>query len=450
VTVHAPAGERAGHPFAHHPYVFALEGTMSTSIPIANHHVLDAEAALAAAGITVINDTMTSLTGVTVYPAKYRDGVVRVVPVVLGQERRPNDRPEFNEQRTKWGRLMTAVRHALVAAGWERSGEGPTGAEFIAHTPVVRMARVVLSAAGIRLLPRGYPDGRGAHVHPTDGKHRHARIVVHAGGHRHKPYEPEAEGAEEWRTLMRQCLDAMDAAGWTITHTVIHDDAQFSAPHDVFVPEQPTIPVVLGCDPEADEFVQHVAKILRERGYLPRAAARGQAEKVWGFAVLAPSLASDHVMVTYDHNQPGPANVIAPRNPEERRTFFAMLDAFERTLTRHGLTISSTEPGRTVVWVQRPERSIRARIILADESGFAWLPELAKAYRLETRPSLTEEWQPQGPEEQGQLLWAIEYLLRKGLATAEAEGRTIYVTATGDPLTADFWPYSRYVPLDES
>ncbi|MFF4276213.1 hypothetical protein [Streptomyces sp. NPDC001536] len=423
---------------------------MSTSTPTVNHLVRDAEAALAAAGLTVIDDAMTSLTGVTVYPGKYRTGVVRVVPVVHGQERRPSERPEVNEQRGEWDRLTVAARNALVAAGWERSGEGPMGGEFIAHTPVVRMARTVLSAAGIPLLPRGYPDGRGAHVHPTDGKHRNARIVVHAGGHRHKPCEPQAEGAEEWRALMRQCLDVMDAAGWTITHTVIHDDAQFSVPHDVFVPERPATPVALGCAPEADEFVQHVAKILRERGYLPRAAVRDQAAKVWGFAVSAPSLASDHVMVTYDHNQPGPANVVAPHNPEERRKFFAMLKAFERTLTDNGLTISNTERGRTVVWVQRPERSIRARIVLADDSGFAWLPELAKAYRLETRPSLSEEWQPQGSEAQEQLLWAVEYLVRKGLATAEAEGRTIYVTATGEPLTSDFWPYSRYVPLAES
>lgn len=423
---------------------------MSTSSSTAIHHVRDAEAVLAAAGLTVIDDAMTSLTGVTVYPAKHATDAVRVVPVVHGQERRPGDRPEFDEQRAEWGRLMTAARNALVAAGWERWGEGPMGGEFIAHTPVVRMARAVLSAAGIPLLPRGYPDGCGAHVHPTDGKHRNARIVVHAGGHRHKPYEPEAEGAAEWRALMRQCLDVMDAAGWTITHTVIHDDAQFSAPHDVFVPERPAAPVVLGCDPEADEFVQHVAKILRERGYLPRAAVRGQAEKAWGFEVSAPTLASDHVMVTWDHNQPGPASAVAPHDPKERRKFFGVLAAMERTLTRHGLTITSTERGRTVVWVQRPERSIRARIVLADDSGFAWVPELAKAYRSETRARLNDEWEQQGSEEQDQVLWAVEYLLRRGLATAEAEGRTIYVTATGEPLTADFWPYSRYVPTDES
>ncbi|MFE1289718.1 hypothetical protein [Streptomyces sp. NPDC058751] len=423
---------------------------MPTSTPTAIHLVRDAEAVLTAAGLPVIDNAMTSLTGVTVYPAKYRADAVRVVPVVHGQERRPGDRPEFNEQRAEWGRLITTARDALVAAGWERRGEGPMGGEFIAHTPVVRMARTVLSAAGIPLLPQGYPDGRGVHVHPTDGKHRSARIVVHAGGHRCKPYKPQEKGAEEWRALMRQCLDVMDAAGWTLDHTVIHDDAQFSAPHDVFVPERPAVPVVLGCDPEADEFVQHVAKILRERGYVPSAALQGQQEKAWGFSVLAPTLASDHVMVTYAHNQPGPADVVAPRNPEERRQFFAVLGAFERTLTRHGLTITNTERGRTVVWVQRPERSIRARIVLADDSGFAWLPELAKSYQVETRASLTEEWQQQGSEEQEQLLWAVEYLLRKGLATAEAEGGTIYVTATGEPLTADFWPYSRYVPLVES
>ncbi|MYX26833.1 hypothetical protein GTY75_09150 [Streptomyces sp. SID8381] len=425
---------------------------MSTSTPPAIHHVRDAEAALAAAGITVIDDAMTSLTGVTVYPAKHRHDVVRVVPVVLGQERRPGGRPEFNERRAEWGRLMTAARDALVAAGWERWGEGPMGGEFIAHTPVVRMARTVLAAAGIPLLPKGYPDGRGAHVHPADGKHRHVRIVVHAGGHRHKPYDWYAEGAEEWRALMRQCLDAMDAAGWTAANMVLHAEAQFSAPADIDVPERPAVPVVLGCDPEADEFVQHVAEILRERGYRPLAAAQDQAEKVWGFNVSAPTLAADHVMVTWDHNQPRPATAVAPHNPEERRKFFRVLAAMERTLTRRGLTIVNTEPDPEVLWVRRPPRSARARIVVAEGgSGFSWLPELATMYRVETRATLTEEWQPQeGAEEQGQVLWAVEYLLRKGLATAEAEGRTIYVTATGEPLTADFWPYCRYVPLDGS
>jgi hypothetical protein len=312
------------------------------------------------------------------------------------------------------------------------------------------MARAVLSAAGIPLLPRGYPDGRGAHVHPTDGEHRNVRIVVHASGHRHMPSDRHAEGADEWRGLMLQCLDAMDAAGWTLVHGIVHGDVQFSAPGDVDVPERPAATIALGCDPEADEFVQHVAKILRERGYLPRAAIRDQAEKTWGFAVFTSTLAADHVMVTWDHNQPGPAGVVAPHDPEERRKFFGVLDAMERTLTRRGLTITNTERNRTVVWVQRPERSIRARIVLADGSGFAWLPDLAHMYRVETRPSLTEEWQEQATVERSELLEAVEYLLRKGLATGEAEGRTVYVTATGEPLAADFWPYCRYVPLDES
>ncbi|WNZ14892.1 hypothetical protein [Streptomyces sp. 11x1] len=420
---------------------------MSMSAPTTSH-IRDAEAVLSAAGLTVIDDAMTSLTGVIVYPAKYAMDAVRVVPVVHGQERRPDDRPGFYEQRVEWGRLMAAARDALVAAGWERHGQGPTGGEFVAHTPAVRMARTVLAAAGIPLLPRGYPDGRGVHVHPADGKHRNARIVVHAGGHRHKPYDPKAEGAGEWRALAGKCLEVMEASGWTLTHTYIHDEAEFSAHPDVFVPERPAIPVVLGCDPEADEFVQHVAKILRERGYIPRAAVQGRAEKVWGFAVSAPTLASDHVMVTYDHNQPGPAGVVAPRKPEERRTFFGVLAAIERTLTRHGLTITSTERGRTTVWVQRPERSLRARIVLADDSGFAWVPELAATYRAECRTALDEEWEEGPRETQDQVLWAVEFLLRRGLATAEAEGRTIYVSATGEP--EHMARYSRYTPLDEA
>lgn len=111
--------------------VFALEGPISTSIPITMHHVRSPEAALAAAGITVIDDAMTSLTGVAIYPVHDPDGpAVRIVPVVHGQERRPGDRPEFNEQRAEWGRLLASARKALVAAGWERRGEGPRGGEF--------------------------------------------------------------------------------------------------------------------------------------------------------------------------------------------------------------------------------------------------------------------------------------------------------------------------------
>ncbi|MFG3132922.1 hypothetical protein ACGFZU_35140 [Streptomyces tendae] len=422
---------------------------MTTTAPATVDHIRDARTVLRAAGITVLDQAMPSLTGVRLSVSTINPNAVRVVPVVLGQERYPGERPEFNEQRAEWGRLRTATREAMVAAGWERRGEGPMGLDFLAHTPAVRLARAALSAAGIPLLPLGYPDGRGAHVHPTDGDHRSVRIVVHAGGHRHKPYEPNAEGAAEWRALMGQCLDVMDAAGWTITHTCVHDWAKFRAPDSVDIPARPAVPVVLGCAPEADEFVQHVAKILRERGYVPRAAVRALPEKRWGFEVFTATLASDHVMVTYDHNQPGPAAVAAPHDPAERRQFFGVLDAMERTLTRHGLTISNTERDRRVVWVQRPERSIRARIVLADDSGFAWLPELADVYRVETRPSLTEEWQQQSTESKSRLVKGVEYLLRRGLATAEAEGRTVYVTAT-DALCADFWPYSRYVPLDES
>lgn len=415
---------------------------MSTST-LTEFHITDAIAVLAETGLSYV-DPGTVGTGYRVRSAKFSD--VIVVPVVNGQEEAPPPVPWENDRRTEWGRIRTTAREALLAAGWEPRGETSTGVEFLAHTPVVRMARAVLSAAGIPLLPRGYPDGRGAHVHPTDGKHRHVRIVVHAGGHRHKPYEHRAEGAEEWRALMQQCLDVMNAAGWAAANMVLHAEAQFSAPDDVDVPERPAA-VVLGCDPEADEFVQHVAKILRERGYRPLAAVRGQAEKVWGFSVLAPPLAADHVMVTWDHNQPGPATAVAPHNPEERRKFFHVLGAMERTLTRRGLTISTTERGRTVVWVQRPERSIRARIVLADDSGFAWLPELAPRYRHETRWTMDEPWAPQLDYPAESMLRTLESGLRKGRTTAESEDRVIYVTSTEQD---DFAPFSRYVPLEGS
>ncbi|WP_329317204.1 hypothetical protein OG723_44410 (plasmid) [Streptomyces sp. NBC_01278] len=409
-------------------------------------HISDATAVLTAAGLTVL-DPGSKGTGVVLHPVENFTDAVEVRPVVNGLENCPMGAGDFNERRAEWVCIMAAARTALTETGWERWGETPRYGRFLAHTPLVRTARTVLAAAGVPLLPRGYQDGRGAFVHPADGKPRTVRIVVHAGGFRYKPgpdrVERESEGAQQWRDLMRECFDVMHVAGWQLEHAVIHDSASFHAPARVDVPERPTI--VLGCDPEEDEHVQAVARILRERGYPSLAAAKQQTEgTAWGFTVLSTAYSSD-VMVTYDHNRPAPMG--APYRREELGKVRAMLAAYKRTLSRHGMTFGNEDPEHVVLWVKRPASSGRARIVLADNSGFAWLPELAARYRYETRPTADAEWEVQGEYPKDKVLSHLELALRKGWTTAEAEGRTIYTTIT-EP--SDWWPYGRYVPLDES
>lgn len=409
-------------------------------------HISDAAEVLTSAGLAVL-EPGAARTGVILRPAPNRTDVVEVHPVVNGLENCPTGTGNFNDRRVEWVRIMAAARTALTDSGWERRGETMTYGRFLAHTPLVRTARTVLAAAGVPLLPAGYRDGRGAFVHPADGKPRTVRIVVHAGGFRYKPgpdrAERESAGAQQWRDLMHECLEAMDTAGWRPEHTVIHDAASFRATARVDVPERPAI--VLGCDPEEDEHVQAVARILRERGYTPLAAARQQTEETaWGFTVLSTSFASD-VMVTYDHNRPAPMG--APFRREELGPVRSMLAAYKRTLSPHGMTFGNEDQENVVLWVKRPPSSGRARIVLADGPGFAWLPELASRYRHETRPSVDVPWEVQMEYPQQKVLNVLELALRKGWTTAGAEGRTIYTTFT-EP--SDWWPYGRYVPLDES
>ncbi|WP_409474677.1 hypothetical protein [Streptomyces sp. HC307] len=51
-------------------------------------------------------------------------------------------------------------------------------------------------------------------MHPVDGDQHRVRIIAWAGGHRHKPHPglENADGADEWRALMQQCIDALHAA----------------------------------------------------------------------------------------------------------------------------------------------------------------------------------------------------------------------------------------------
>ncbi|MFI8265354.1 hypothetical protein [Streptomyces sp. NPDC085665] len=410
-------------------------------------HISDAAAVLASAGISVL-ELGAKGTGVVLHPVPGFTDQVEVRPVVNGLENCPMGGSYFNDRRAEWVRIMAAARTALTETGWERRGETLTYGRFLAHTPLVRTARTVLAAAGVPLLPTGYRDGRGAFVHPADGKPRTVRIVVHAGGFRYKPgpdrTDWESEGAQQWRELMRECLDVMDAGGWRLEHAVIHDDAPFRAPARVNVPERPAI--VLGCDPEEDKHVQAVARILRERGYPPLAAAKQHTDgTAWGFTALSSAYAPDVVMVTYGHNRPAPMG--APYRREELGKVRSMLAAYKRTLARHGMTFGNENPDNVVLWVKRPPSNSRARIVLADGPGFAWLPELADRYRHETRPSADVEWEVQAEYSQDKVLSVLELSLRKGWTTAEAEGRTIYTTIT-EP--SDWWQYGRYVPFDES
>ncbi|MGW1902975.1 hypothetical protein ACWCQB_37665 [Streptomyces hirsutus] len=79
-------------------------------------------------------------------------------------------------------------------------------------------------------------------------------------------------------------------------------------------------------------------------------------------------------------------------------------------------------------------------------SGLSGLPDLAAAYQAETRTSPSDPWQPQQSVTQAFMLRGLEWLLRRDLATAEAEGRTLHVTTPDLPEST---PCSRYVPLDE-
>jgi hypothetical protein len=300
------------------------------------------------------------------------------------------------------------------------------------------MARAALTAANVPLLPTGADSGAGVFVHPVDGDQYQVRIAAWAGGHHHKPHPGDtSQDGAAWLALMHQVLNAMAAVDWHQTSGVIHDCAQYVVPADANLPERPT--PVLGCDPEEDDFVHQVARILRAQGYMPLAAFNRLEGPAWGFQVSSASLASDH-------RRPAPAD--APYRPEELPKVHAMLAAYRRTLSREGMTCADTDDDRTTLWVRRPARSTRARIVLADDTGFAWLPDLAATYRRETRLSTDEPWQPQGEASQDSMLWTVERGLRRGWATAEADDGTLYVTLT-DPCT-EFAAYSRYVPFGTS
>uniref|UniRef100_UPI003F499962 hypothetical protein n=1 Tax=Streptomyces sp. CA-136453 TaxID=3240050 RepID=UPI003F499962 len=418
---------------------------MNTSHELNAPNITDTATVLELEGLTVLrHDSGPDEPGVRLYLVEGLCDRVEVRPVVDGLEKCPMGGGDFNERRSQWVQIMATVRNVLVAYGWERHGETLLGGQFLTHTPVVREARVALANAEIALLPTGALDGRGALVHPVDGDPGSVRVVVHAGGFRYKPgpwtMEWESAGAREWRALMHECLDVMDAAGWTLAHTTIYDDAQFRLPHDAdtAVRDAP----VLGCDPEADDFVQSVARVLRAAGHVPMAAARRDPESLaWGFTVIAPDTATDHVAVSYDSTRMRSFSS-RPYEPAERAGFFAVLAGMREELTRNGLTVVEAENAE-MVWVRRPPASTRARIVLADESGFAWLPEVADEYQQETRWSLAEPWAPQLRYDRDHVLCTVESMLRKGVVTAEAEGQTIYLSAT---VASDFAPYSRYVP----
>ncbi|MFE8941014.1 hypothetical protein ACFYNX_26460 [Streptomyces sp. NPDC007872] len=89
-------------------------------------------------------------------------------------------------------------------------------------------------------------------------------------------------------------------------------------------------------------------------------------------------------------------------------------------------------------------------------SGLAGLPDLAATYRAETQLGAGEPWHPHSTESQERVLDGIEFLLRRELATAHAEGTTLVVTVplcqTGldeDEPQLDAAPRSRYVPIGQ-
>ncbi|MFE0775590.1 hypothetical protein [Streptomyces sp. NPDC058861] len=89
-------------------------------------------------------------------------------------------------------------------------------------------------------------------------------------------------------------------------------------------------------------------------------------------------------------------------------------------------------------------------------SGLTGLPDLATTYRTETQLGPGELWHPHSTESQERVLEGIETLLRRGLATAHAEGTTLVVTVplhqTGldeDAPQLDAAPRSRYIPLGQ-
>ncbi|WP_327309679.1 hypothetical protein OG730_42320 (plasmid) [Streptomyces sp. NBC_01298] len=95
-------------------------------------------------------------------------------------------------------------------------------------------------------------------------------------------------------------------------------------------------------------------------------------------------------------------------------------------------------------------------ILIRPGSGLAGLPALATVYRAETQLGAGESWQPHNTESQEHVLDGIEFLLRRGLATAHAEGTMLVVTVplcqTGldqDEPQLDAAPRSRYVPLGQ-
>jgi hypothetical protein len=70
------------------------------------------------------------------------------------------------------------------------------------------------------------------------------------------------------------------------------------------------------------------------------------------------------------------------------------------------------------------------------------VPRLAAGYELETRWPHSD-WAVQSRESASSVLQTVHFCLRKGIATAETVGSTIYLTSI---TASDFAPYSRYTP----
>ncbi|MFD4577425.1 hypothetical protein ACFWNK_34020 [Streptomyces sp. NPDC058417] len=90
-----------------------------------------AAAVLAAAGLTVLDNTDTGTTGLRVRSGEDCPEHTLVVPVVNGLEERPPPLPQNHEQLAAWVRLMQTARNTLTAAGWGRLWETSTGGDFL-------------------------------------------------------------------------------------------------------------------------------------------------------------------------------------------------------------------------------------------------------------------------------------------------------------------------------
>jgi len=88
--------------------------------------------------------------------------------------------------------------------------------------------------------------------------------------------------------------------------------------------------------------------------------------------------------------------------------------------------------------------------ITCHPDGLTGLPELAPHYTTQVREEPEGTWTTREPVTQDRLLWALELLLSREVASAHADGRTIYVTIHDSSQMPGAASQSRFVPVEES